>query len=523
MGKIDNEQIHKQKRLILYSLNELYILFKEKHPEMKIGRSMFCSLRPKWCVLPGSSGTHSVCVCKYHQNMKLMIEAAKINATYKDLLKLLVCDMNNESCMFNKCSECPGTEALLDNLKNEIDEMPEEICFKQWVNTDRAELITQIKATDEFLESLVEKLLALKTHHFTAKTQSLYFRKLKEKLTSKECVVLADFAENYTFTIQDEIQSYHWNNQQATIHPFVYYYKNDANVCHRNLCIISDHLVHDTVAVYTFQKHLIDDIKNIAPSVEKVIYFSDGSSSQYKNKKNFVNVCHHVTDFGIKSEWNFFASSHGKNACDGIGGTTKREITRVSLQRPYTDQILMPKDMFDYCSQNISGVTYKYVPREEIEENEKKLENRFQFCQRVPGTRVYHRFTPLSESVIRCFVTSTCEQYDDHNISKILESSLSFKKNDYIACIYDKKWWIGKVLEVNEENNDLYIHFFHPYGPKTSFQLSKYDTVWVPVSKVLRKLTPLELTTITGRSYNITETLCNEISQIFISMLYSKF
>lgn len=193
MGKIDNEQIHKQKRLILYSLNELYILFKEKHPEMKIGRSMFCSLRPKWCVLPGSSGTHSVCVCKYHQNMKLMIEAAKKNATYKDLLKLLVCDMNNESCMFNKCSECPGTEALLDNLKNEIDEMPEEICFKQWVNTDRAELITQIKATDEFLESLVEKLLALKTHHFTAKTQSLYFRKLKEKLTSKECVVLADF------------------------------------------------------------------------------------------------------------------------------------------------------------------------------------------------------------------------------------------------------------------------------------------------------------------------------------------
>lgn len=137
--------------------------------------------------------------------------------------------------MFNKCSECPGTETLLNTLKNEIDEMLEEICFKQWVNTDRAELITQIKSTDEFLESLVEKLVALKTHHFTAKTQSQYFQELKEKLTSKECIVLADFAENYTFTIQDEIQSYHWNNQQATIHPFVYYYKNDAKLCYRNL------------------------------------------------------------------------------------------------------------------------------------------------------------------------------------------------------------------------------------------------------------------------------------------------
>lgn len=99
-----------------------------------------------------------------------------------------------------------------------------------------------------------------------------------------------------------------------------------------------------------------------------------------------------------------------------------------------------------------------------------------------------------------------------------MEISLSFNKNDYLACIYDEKWWIGKVLEISEENNDLYIQFFHPYGPKTSFKLSKNDMVWVPVSKVLEKLTPLELTTITGLSYNITETLCNEISERFISM-----
>lgn len=117
MGKIDNERIHKQKRLILCSLNELFVMFREKYPEMKIGRSMFCSLRPKWCVLPGSSGTHSVCVCKYHQNIKLIIEGAKINTTYKDLLKLVVCNIKNETCMFNKCSECPGTEALLDLKK----------------------------------------------------------------------------------------------------------------------------------------------------------------------------------------------------------------------------------------------------------------------------------------------------------------------------------------------------------------------------------------------------------------------
>lgn len=80
------------------------------------------------------------------------------------------------------------------------------------------------------------------------------------------------------------------------------------------------------------KKHLVYGIKNVAPDVKKIVYFSDGASSQYKNKKNFVNVCHHLSDFCVEPEWNFFASCHGKNACDGIGGTTKRAVTKASLK-----------------------------------------------------------------------------------------------------------------------------------------------------------------------------------------------
>ena len=38
-------------------------------------------------------------------------------------------------------------------------------------------------------------------------------------------MVLGDFAENYQFVVQDEIQSFHWNKTQATLHPTVIYYK----------------------------------------------------------------------------------------------------------------------------------------------------------------------------------------------------------------------------------------------------------------------------------------------------------
>ena len=53
------------------------------------------------------------------------------------------------------------------------------------------------------------------------------------------------------------------------------------------------------------------------------MYFSDGAGSQYKNRKNFVNLCSHQEDFGVSAEWHFYVTSHGKGACDGLGGTLK--------------------------------------------------------------------------------------------------------------------------------------------------------------------------------------------------------
>lgn len=57
---------HIQKRLVLCNLKELYQNFKDKHPSLKIGFSKFAELRPRYCVLAGASGTHSVCVCTIH-------------------------------------------------------------------------------------------------------------------------------------------------------------------------------------------------------------------------------------------------------------------------------------------------------------------------------------------------------------------------------------------------------------------------------------------------------------------------
>ena len=68
----------------LCNLQELYTAFKEKHPNVNIGFSKFCALRPKWCVLAGSKMTQSVCVCNAHQNVVLPVDTMNLDLPYKE-------------------------------------------------------------------------------------------------------------------------------------------------------------------------------------------------------------------------------------------------------------------------------------------------------------------------------------------------------------------------------------------------------------------------------------------------------
>ena len=86
-----SKEVHKQKFATwksLCNLQELYTAFKEKYPNVNIGFSKFCALRPKWCVLAGSKMTHPVCICSAHQKFVFLVDAVDWDLTYKDLIKL---------------------------------------------------------------------------------------------------------------------------------------------------------------------------------------------------------------------------------------------------------------------------------------------------------------------------------------------------------------------------------------------------------------------------------------------------
>ncbi|KAH9374579.1 hypothetical protein HPB48_009681 [Haemaphysalis longicornis] len=91
-------------------------------------------------------------------------------------------------------------------------------------------------------------LSELKVHYFISKQHAQHLRALKASMSKKEAVAVMDFAENYSFVIQDAPQSYHWVNTQDIIHPIVVYYasENPDGLSVMSFSVISDGLEHIT-------------------------------------------------------------------------------------------------------------------------------------------------------------------------------------------------------------------------------------------------------------------------------------
>ena len=98
-------------------------------------------------------------------------------------------------------------------------------------------------------------LYKLTGHHLIAKNQNQYLKGLKAWLKPNECIIILDFVENFSFVVQDAAQVFRWNSAEATIHLFVYHKSNNGDLCHRAFTCISDHMTHDTVAVFCLWKN----------------------------------------------------------------------------------------------------------------------------------------------------------------------------------------------------------------------------------------------------------------------------
>lgn len=408
---VNDERCKIQKRLLLLNLKELHAQFQQDNPDNSVGFSTFAKLRPKNCILAGSSGTHSVCVCTIHENCKLMLEFVNIeNVTrnwdtlvknYKDCLSVMICKNPTPQCHLDECDNCPGIDEFCTKLLNSLD----EVCISHvqcisWTGTDRSTLQTVNLKNVDFIDELRTKFQKLKPHSFFAKQQSMFTAEIKERVCEGEVLVMFDFSENYAYTVQNASQAFHFNNDQCTVFPAIYYYLENSEIKHKTCVFLSNSLKHDTAAVYSIQVKLIPEIRKSVRNLKKIIYITDGAKQHFKNRFQISNLLHYLEDFGVEAEWHYSATSHGKSGYDGVGATFKRAAYRASLTAKPKDAILTPEALFKWAKSYFKNIETFYISKVEYEKMKRKLNKRFESALPVPEIIKNHAFQVLSVNEI---------------------------------------------------------------------------------------------------------------------------
>ena len=145
--------------------------------------SKFFELRPGNIKLMGPKGTHSVCVCVYHQNVFLMLSAIKAEKHTKHMfMDSAVCSIDNPYCMYGNCSSCPGIEPVKSLIRQFVGDKAQVIVvWVVWETVDRSMLRVFEKDSEEFVEFCAQKIIKCLTHHFFKKKTEQIFEEFERK------------------------------------------------------------------------------------------------------------------------------------------------------------------------------------------------------------------------------------------------------------------------------------------------------------------------------------------------------
>lgn len=170
-------------------------------------------------------------------------------------------------------------------------------------------------------------------HNFVYRWQAKQFKLCLGTFPDDVVVSVIDFAENYSFKEQHEIQSMHWYSNQVTILVHIIYCRSSGGeVLKTTHFYISDDKVHDTL----FVQHclLLNDawLNDSGWRAKRHWVWSDGCAAQFKAKRPFYFVTRYFQLTGKEMCWNFFVSGHGKGEHDGAGAVIKRALTHEQLK-----------------------------------------------------------------------------------------------------------------------------------------------------------------------------------------------
>ena len=186
----------------------------------------------------------------------------------------------------------------------------------------------------DLLNSLEDQIKPFFFHYLINKEHTKVYNKCRQDATetnSNKAMIQMDFSENFTCCYQDEVASTHWKTSSVTLYTVMIWFID----CSKSMVLLSDNN-NDKTTVVPYTLHIIKAVMDLfGDEIKEIDFWTDGSSSQYKNKYVFAFIGIKLPEIfpSLKICCNYSATSCGKGAVDGVGGTIKHLATRAIIIR----------------------------------------------------------------------------------------------------------------------------------------------------------------------------------------------
>lgn len=289
----------------------------------------------------------------------------------------------------------------------------------------------------------------------------------------------------YSCEYQNEIQSALWSRSSVNLFTAALY--SNLEPC-KSFLVVTDSQDKGKDAVYTFMLKLASFID--FKEGDDFIIYTDGPSSEFKNKYMVKLVSVLSERYGCPVQWKYFATSHGKGVVDGIGGAAKSNVRRRVMSKGANARIVQSSTDFAAVAQeSLKEVNVLHVPQDEISEFIKR-ENPWGAIRDAPGISKVH--------LVKCFegncelfhtdrdTESLCSVVYANNVTK--QKSMNLKVGDWVVVSYDDLKFPGEVIEV--VGDDARVSVMHQGRKGKWFWPSQRDAIDYKPESIHEKIDP---------------------------------
>ena len=379
----------------------------------------------------------------------------------------------------------------------------------------------------EFINVMKETYNQFEQHIKRVVDQYKAIKAMKESLPKGHVLIQMDFSENYICQSMEEIQSAYWNATAVTLHPSVMYFNQengDGSLNNTSIVFVSEVLHHNAAMVVTIIDKMVAKAKETVEGLKGVHFWTDSPTSQYRNKTIFDYISRFDQMYRLKSSWYYFECGHGKGPCDGVGGATKGSADNAIKQGKVVIQDA--DDFYKWASSTDSQIIFSKITAAEYECSKEKVEIRNTQILPVKGTMKVHSVIALSSENIKTRETTcVCQdcfqqnginedtrcswikhcltkkkqkieniQEDNNNVlehkiqSHTDDATFGMKENDFVIILYEKKHYIGQIIDCDDEDNEVEVRCMEKCGKvEGRFKWPRVeDKIWISKNNVLK-------------------------------------